>query len=87
MGQNGYAAGFRLNLPGDERYSTNEEPFMSQIIPKNRLHAYHRQQGQCYYCGAPMWLQKLSEVVSRIFRTFYLAVMAGNAQKRRFWKH
>ena len=30
---------------------------MSQIIRKNRLHAFEKQEGRCYYCGAPMWLE------------------------------
>jgi 5-methylcytosine-specific restriction endonuclease McrA len=34
---------------------------MSQIIPKNRLLAFKRQEGRCYYCGVPMWLEMPGE--------------------------
>ena len=31
---------------------------MSKVIPKNRLLAFNDQNGRCYYCGAPMWIEK-----------------------------
>jgi len=34
---------------------------MSQVIPKNRLLAFERQKGRCYYCDVPMWYEKLPE--------------------------
>ena len=32
---------------------------MPSVIAKNRLIAYQRQSGRCYYCDLPMWLGKL----------------------------
>ena len=34
---------------------------MSQIIPKNRLRAFSKQKGRCYYCDVPMWLERPEE--------------------------
>lgn len=34
---------------------------MSNSIPKNRLVAFKRQAGSCYYCGFPMWIQQPKE--------------------------
>ena len=34
---------------------------MSQIIPKNRLRAFSKQKGRCYYCDSPMWLEGRSK--------------------------
>ena len=30
---------------------------MSKVIPKNRLLAFKKQRGRCFYCGVPMWLE------------------------------
>jgi len=65
-----FSAGFRLNLLGDERHSTNEVSFMSHHIRtncllRNRLQAFKKQRGHCYYCDAPMWLEKLSEFAAK----------------------
>ena len=37
---------------------------MSQIIPKNRLRAFSKQKGRCYYCKVPMWIGKPDEFAS-----------------------
>ncbi len=34
---------------------------MYKVIPKNRLLAFNDQNGRCYYCGAPMWIEKKGE--------------------------
>jgi len=39
---------------------------MSYVIPtKNRLLAFEKQKGRCYYCGVPMWLDNLSEFTAK----------------------
>ena len=38
---------------------------MTQVIPKNRLLAFGKQEGRCFYCGAPMWLEKKREFAAK----------------------
>jgi 5-methylcytosine-specific restriction endonuclease McrA len=69
VGLTEFSAGFRLNLLGDERHSTIEEPFMyhhvfNYRLRKNRLLAFKKQKGRCYYCHAPMWSGKPEEFTS-----------------------
>jgi hypothetical protein len=66
IGQIEFPAGFRINPVWDERPSTTEVSFMSHYIfnyrlRKNRLLAFKKQKGRCYYCGVPMWLGNSEE--------------------------
>lgn len=65
IGQIEFSAGFRINPMGDERHFSNEEPFMSKVISKNRLLAFKKQEGRCFYCGAPMWLENKREFAAK----------------------
>ena len=38
---------------------------MSQKIQKYRLLAFERQNGRCYYCNAPVWLEKIAEFAAK----------------------
>ena len=38
---------------------------MSRKIQKYRLLAFERQNGRCYYCEAPIWLEKIAEFAAR----------------------
>ena len=38
---------------------------MSQKIQKSRLLAFERQNGRCYYCGAPLWCEKIAEFAAK----------------------
>ena len=38
---------------------------MSQKIQKSRLLAFERQNGRCYYCNAPVWLEKIAEFAAK----------------------
>jgi hypothetical protein len=61
IGQIEFSAGFRINPVRDERIFSKEESLMYKVIPKNRLLAFNDQHGRCYYCGAPMWIEKKGE--------------------------
>lgn len=38
---------------------------MSKVIPKNRLLAFEKQEGRCYYCRVPMWLENKREFAAK----------------------
>jgi hypothetical protein len=69
IGQIEFSAGFRINPVRDERPSTTEVSFMSyrifNLLRKNRLLAFKKQEGRCYYCHAPMWLGKHEEYIAK----------------------